>query len=536
MARIFAGHRAPVGPALVAAVMSLLLVSCPNWGVWAEHRPEAEPQLEPAEPVAKLDDAPAKESSNQVQPANLELNEHPGEWEAEEQAGARSAYNRSDFGVDPDRALTSIRKETFVFSKPNWRSRKLGYLRAGAVVPRSAEPVMADKSCKQGWYEVEPEGYVCVGKTASLDVDHRVASAARQRPYRHESLPYMYGISKYPTPPFYVKLPSKKEQRKVEKGLAKHLRLNEDPWASAPVDPVPEFLQGKTAPTLHGYEHSSKSVYTGRGLPQSGFAFVRLFEHEGRRFGLSTDMAVMPLDRMKPVEASEFKGMELNDAVTLPVVFVMTQVAMLFEGDPRSTGLKPKHLLQRRTAVPVSGKRVKVGGVQYLQTKSGNWLRNEGLVYVGKMKKQPGWAKPGRTWVDISILKQRLVAYVGTKPVYVTLVSTGADGLGDPEKTHSTVRGQFLIHTKHVSVTMSGDEVGDEFDLRDVPYVQYFTEGYALHASYWHDSFGKPRSHGCINLSPEDARWLFNWTDPQVPERWHGAMSLREGTLVYVHP
>jgi lipoprotein-anchoring transpeptidase ErfK/SrfK len=176
------------------------------------------------------------------------------------------------------------------------------------------------------------------------------------------------------------------------------------------------------------------------------------------------------------------------------------------------------------------------GGKGWYRTTGGDWVRDEDLVRVDPIKNKPGWATPGRTWVDVSILKQTLIAYEGTKPVYVTLVSTGADGLGDPKETHSTVRGQFLIHTKHVTATMSGDELGDEFDLRDVPYVQYFKEGYALHAAYWHDSFGRPRSHGCINLSPLDARWLFHWTDPPVPQSWHGAMSLHEGTLVYVHP
>jgi lipoprotein-anchoring transpeptidase ErfK/SrfK len=78
--------------------------------------------------------------------------------------------------------------------------------------------------------------------------------------------------------------------------------------------------------------------------------------------------------------------------------------------------------------------------------------------------------------------------------------------------------------------------VGDEFELRGVPYVQYFTQGYALHAAYWHNDFGRPRSHGCINLSPRDAQWLFEWTDPPVPSAWHGAMSLHHGTLVSVHP
>lgn len=85
-------------------------------------------------------------------------------------------------------------------------------------------------------------------------------------------------------------------------------------------------------------------------------------------------------------------------------------------------------------------------------------------------------------------------------------------------------------------MTIDDDKIGDEFDFRDVPFVQYFTEGFALHAAYWHDDFGTPRSHGCVNLAPIDAAWLFGWTDPDVPAAWHGALSLRKGTLVYTHP
>jgi lipoprotein-anchoring transpeptidase ErfK/SrfK len=121
-------------------------------------------------------------------------------------------------------------------------------------------------------------------------------------------------------------------------------------------------------------------------------------------------------------------------------------------------------------------------------------------------------------------------------PVYATLVSTGKDGLGDPSESHATIRGEFLIHTKHVTDAMASDVEGDVYDHRDVPYVQFFKDGYALHAAYWHDGFGQPRSHGCINLSPEDARWLFQWSDPKVPEGWHGALSLLDGTLVSIHP
>jgi len=199
-------------------------------------------------------------------------------------------------------------------------------------------------------------------------------------------------------------------------------------------------------------------------------------------------------------------------------------------------GLARGEALGYREAVPLSGNARRTGGAVFLEAKDGSLIREDQVVRVDRFRNAPAWATSGRKWIDVSILKQSLVAYEGTRPVYVTLVSTGADGLGDPKKTHSTIQGAFLIHTKHLTVTMDDDTAGDEFDLRDVPFVQYFTEGYALHGAYWHDDFGKPRSHGCVNLAPLDAAWLFNWTDPDVPAAWHAALSLKKGTLVYIHP
>jgi len=158
------------------------------------------------------------------------------------------------------------------------------------------------------------------------------------------------------------------------------------------------------------------------------------------------------------------------------------------------------------------------------------------LPFPSEIREDPaGFARGGKKWIDVSIKRQMLVAYEGTRPVYATLVSTGMGGMGDPETTHATIRGTFMIHAKHVSGTMDGDEGSDAFDLRDVPYIQYFHEGFALHGAYWHDEFGKVRSHGCVNLAPADAAWLFGWTDPVVPAEWHGAVNREAGTLVYTH-
>lgn len=443
----------------------------------------------------------------------------------------------SDARPDEDQALAAIAKETFVRSAPSFGAKKIGYLRGGAVVRRSAEPA-GNAGCAGGWYKIAPYGFVCVGKSATLDVGHPLVTASARRPDRQAALPYAYGMSLFPTPPFYTKLPSEREQRSVEQDLERHRRSKLDPgWSDVLFEPVPELLAGgRQVMTWNGVRHSTGSLYAGRAMPKSGFAFIDFFEHEGRKLGLTVDLDVVPLDRLKRVQPSSFQGLALDDATTLPVVFALTKYAKLYAGDPVKAGLKEVRAVGYREALPITGRKLKANGTSYVETTKGEWLRDEYLVRVDPIKNKPGWATPGRTWLEISILEQSLVAYEGTKPVYVTLVSTGADGLGDPKETHSTVRGQFLVHTKHLTATMSGDELGDEFDLRDVPYVQYFKEGYALHAAYWHDSFGRPRSHGCVNLSPLDARWLFHWTDPPVPQGWHGAMSLREGTLVHVHP
>ena len=64
---------------------------------------------------------------------------------------------------------------------------------------------------------------------------------------------------------------------------------------------------------------------------------------------------------------------------------------------------------------------------------------------------------------------------------------------------------------KYESQDMTGYHLGYNYELEDVPHVMYFFEDYALHGAYWHNNFGVPMSHGCVNVNPVDAGWLFNW-------------------------
>src|SRR6478736_277618 len=521
--------------AAVSAPIATLTIPAPPATPPSPVEPAPALAAEPAPPAVL---AAAEVAASAAIPAETEPTSNPdspGEDDDEDEPTPSSQRDLEPI-VDPSHLLVAIGRETLVYERPSFKSQKIGYLRAGAQVRRDEKPAGFD-GCKLGFYRIMPEGYVCVGPTATLDPNHPVAQFSRVRPDRSAAMPYLYGRSLYPTPPFYTRFPSKLEEQQQEVELARHLEANTRyAWRNAQSDPTPPFLlNGGQAPTPFGYTHEANKLTSGRAVPDSSFALLAIYDHQGRRYGLSTDMSLLPLDRMKPVAPSTFHGLALTGGETLPVVFVRARNALLYSGSP-SSGLSIARPIGYREALPITGRSRVLSGLTYLETTTGEWLRDENLVRVDKMVQRPGWVKPGRTWIHVSILKQSMVAYEGDNPVYVTLVSTGADGLGDPKTTHSTVRGQFLIHTKHVTATMDSDEVGDSFDLRDVPYVQYFSEGFAFHAAYWHDTFGTPHSHGCVNLSPSDSRWLFHWTDPPVPQAWHGAMSLRGGTLVYISP
>jgi hypothetical protein len=95
------------------------------------------------------------------------------------------------------------------------------------------------------------------------------------------------------------------------------------------------------------------------------------------------------------------------------------------------------------------------------------------------------------------------------------------------------------LWVKLVSTNMDdleNDEVEQHYSIEDVPYVQFFDKAVALHGAFWHRDFGKPHSHGCVNLAPRDAEWLFGFTSPHVPAGWSAVMPMayEKGTVVRV--
>jgi lipoprotein-anchoring transpeptidase ErfK/SrfK len=440
-------------------------------------------------------------------------------------------------------SLASIAWRTWVYTEVGPRRHRYGYLRAGAVLDRRG-PAIRNTGCPEGWYRINPRGFVCIGKGATLDLEHPVVIASDVRPTRGEGLPYVYALSRERAPFLYFKLPPAREMRAAEGPYHHHAvnwlarRKREGSQALMRLEPrPPSFLSsGEALQKPYGVEKPLRYRYhAGQADSDSGFALLRTFEWEGRAFGLTTELDLIPMDRTHLVAPSEFEGIVLRPKEDLPIAVVETGYVTSYApteggqfGDPKAH--------PRRTLFALTGKKLREGRVVFWETTGGRFVPQVGVHIIAARNTFPSVATGKRKWIDISLTHQTLVAFEGKKAVFATLISSGAGGLGDPEEVPATIRGTFMIHTKHISSTMDGeDDVSDSFDLRDVPFVQYFHEGFALHAAYWHDDFGRWRSHGCVNLSPRDAAWLFEWSDPHVPKGWHSVINKKRGTVVIIH-
>ena len=111
-----------------------------------------------------------------------------------------------------------------------------------------------------------------------------------------------------------------------------------------------------------------------------------------------------------------------------------------------------------------------------------------------------------RRWIQIDLSNQRLIAWEGDHQAYAVIVSTGTFSTPTPT-------GFFSIQSMHRTARMRGED----YDVPNVPFTMYYHGSYAIHGAYWHQQFGTPVSHGCINVALDHAEWLFNWTDIGTP-------------------
>jgi hypothetical protein len=312
--------------------------------------------------------------------------------------------------------------------------------------------------------------------------------------------------------------------------------------AAKPAEPAAEPETGEPEIPCSDYAVYTRRKYRNvRQLLSRGFwaSVTERLRHEetGETYYRTVQWDFVPAGALHLVRPPEFQGYAVTGEAPLPAAIVTSRYAAAYElqnGKFRSVGP-----VDRLSSFRVREERGGPGGTYY-RIEEDRWLKADHVAYFPMRTSLPEGVEPDEKWIYIDLTRQTLEAYEGLMPIYVTLVSTGLPNTkdGETEIVTETPHGRFRISFKHVTDDMTGS-VGDGaevYSVADVPWVQYIFQNVALHAAFWHSKFGTPKSHGCINLAPADARYLFDWTDPPLPAGWHGVGTVEGGpsTLVII--
>ena len=556
-----------LGPILVGLLFSAACNEAPPPGANDSARPPAsvipgKPHLPPglkASPSAAASTAP--EPPRALSEFPKPRDDHKGPWFAVTSPAA-GVYSEASFE----------------------RSAKVGWIRSGGRLPVQG-PAMSKKGCTPGWYEVVGGGFIC-GNYGTTNLETPDVKFATVAPNLSEALPYVYASNAKHGTPLYKTVPSREQMLRYEPYLEKKDEPDggaEPRRADTPAQPIqtrpptetaslpadaglalldpgmadagigveqkddkPWWQQEDIKDRLHEMklehlEADSDDLLAKRMVKGFYVAIDRTFRWNDRTWYKTTKGLVTPADRFWQASASKFQGVVLDGAGTkLPIAWGYggrKQVATYRIEGPDQTLANAKSI-DRFTPIALTGKSQEIKKTSYLETTDGAWLKGA-HVRVTEPGPPPSGLGPDERWIDVDLSSQTVVAFVGTTAVYASLVSSGKESK-NKEKDHRTPTGEWRIREKHLTTTMDGDgsAAGDlPYSIEDVPYVMFFHKAYALHGAFWHGNYGIQMSHGCVNLAPLDAKWLFFFSNPSLASGFHGVWSRPEqsGTRIVIH-
>ncbi|MEO6599224.1 MAG: L,D-transpeptidase [Polyangiaceae bacterium] len=402
----------------------------------------------------------------------------------------------------------------FVRPRPDVNADWLGFLWFGASVELRSTVPRGGPGCAT-YYAIEPMGFVCVdNKQATLSADDpEYQSVVSYAPRLNQAAPHRYAES-----------------------LGAELR-------TALPGSEPSFR------ALPAFFHEPRR----RLLPLSTVAYVDERVSDGQSWLMSADLLWLKKSQVTLYPEITFHGVELGAQVALPLAFFRDAKSHKYRRSAAGKFEKSDERFRLHDVVAL-GSRVEIQrGERYFETRAGgDWIREREAVlpvprsvtpwgtHVGQVDHTALGAKNAQqTWLEVSVLGGWLLAFKGTQPVYATLISPGRGGI--PQEGKNTLKiaatpvGTFPISGKLATVTMKAP---GEYTHSDVPWTQNFQKPYAIHTAYWHDNWGNLQSGGCINVSPIDGKWLFDFTEPRLPTGWHAVRwqpSTGAPTLLVVH-
>jgi hypothetical protein len=250
-----------------------------------------------------------------------------------------------------------------------------------------------------------------------------------------------------------------------------------------------------------------------------GFSYVTVWQIEGEWAKIDADQWVRTSALSDDVLISRFAGVQLpEEDLPYPMAWTLRHLRPALTPGGDESDLNP--FLYRYTRVSLYTY-MEVDGYRWYQIGKDQWIHQFDVAKLTPIERPED--VDTEKWVGIDLYEQTLIAYEGERPVYTTLISSG---LAD----WPTNEGLFHVYLRYDRTPMSGAyQQPDFYFLQEVPWTQYFDGDIALHGTYWHDGFGYRHSHGCVNASITDAKWLYEWGTDQ----WD--FETGQGLAIYVY-
>jgi L,D-transpeptidase catalytic domain len=231
---------------------------------------------------------------------------------------------------------------------------------------------------------------------------------------------------------------------------------------------------------------------------------------DGKRFYMVEYGGWMTANEISRIGSpSLFQGLQFDHTPDRPFAWILFPIQTKRAPGQQAEDLTGRELY-RYQVVQIYASEM-VDGIEWYMIGPDEWIpeRQDYQRIVGRVLPNPNPPEgiEGNRWIEVNLLDQTIAAYDNKQLVFASLVASGIEPFW-------TRPGVFQIYDKLDSTPMRGSFEADRSDayyLEDVPWTMYYDKARALHGAYWHNSFGSPLSHGCVNLSVGDARWLFDW-------------------------
>lgn len=415
----------------------------------------------------------------------------------------------------PETLSLKLRRTVGVRYEPYEAAKRIGTIAIDTRV--SWTRTAKGEGCSTVWVEIRPRGWVCAEYLEPRPELPRGDELPRLD--KGELVPGIYGkvVDQGATT---VLLPPPPKAAKGKKAKGKGAK------PSAPV----------TSPNQLTSEGEDVELLPGK--PVVGSVNVRQYKEltiDKRLYWKisPTENELLLASQIHRHRPSEYRGARLGDdsPMRAPVAVVWPRGGGLTAWTRTTAKTGTKRQLPRRTIVALLETFSDPAGKPLAyRIGEGEWIDAFSLRLFTPAP-PPADLQPNERWIDIDLESQLLVAYEGELAVYASLVSSGT-------KQTPTETGVYRIWKKMAENDMNGLSGEDPYSVATVPWTQFFSpeKGLALHTAYWHDGFGTTKSHGCVNLSPTDARWLYFWSEPFVPPGWTMSAGILEapGSIVRV--